>query len=131
MHTFEKSVLESVGLAPQSITNAEKDGTGVDMAKYNNYVAVISFAAATQYTGALTCKIAESTDNSTFSDTFLATLTITSSTDTDKVDVVEVRAAAMSSGYRYLRCEVTPSAGTVNTISVVNLRFNPRFMAVQ
>ena len=130
MHTFEKNVLESVAIAPQSITAAEKVGVGVDMAKFNNYCAIVSIVGATQYQGALTCVIAESTDDSTYSNTYLATVTIASAT-TDRLDTVEIAAEKLSDGYRYLRVEVTPAAGTVNTISAVNLRFNPRFAAVQ
>ena len=129
MHKFEENVKETVAIAPQSITASEKAGTGVDMAKFNNYCAVITIVGATQYQGALTCVIAESTDDSTYSDTYLATVTIASAT-TDRVDTVEIRAEEMTAGYRYARVEVTPAAGTVNTIAAVNLRFNPRFAAV-
>lgn len=127
MHKFEQNVAVDVGIEPSATyTAAEKAGIGVDMAKYNNYAMAIAIAGATQYQGALTCVIAESTDNSTFSDTFLATVTIASAT-TDQVDTLEVRAEEMTAGYRYLRTEVTPAAGTANALSVVNIRFNPRF----
>jgi hypothetical protein len=131
MHVFEKSVLETVGVAPMFYTAVEKTGVGVDMAKFNNYVAIIQRTAVTQYGGALTAVIAESTDNTTYSDTYLATVTIASSTTTDQIDTVEVKASDLSAGYRYLRCEVTPGAGTQNYFSCTNLRFNPRFAAVQ
>jgi hypothetical protein len=131
MHTFEKSVLETVGVAPYFYTAVEKTGAGVDMAKFNNYVAVIQMYAATQYAGTLTAVIAESTDNTTYSDTYLATVTIASSTTTNAIDTVEIKASDMSAGYRYLRAEITPGAGTQNYFSVTNLRFNPRFSAVQ
>lgn len=127
MHKFEQNVSIDVGITPSATyTNAEKAGVGVDMAKYNNFAAIIAVAGATQYQGALTCVIAESTDNSTFSDTFLATVTIASAT-TEQVDTVECRAEEMTEGLRYLRVEVTPAAGTANAFSVVNARFNPRF----
>jgi len=128
MHKFEQNVALDVGIAPAAAyTNAEKAGIGVDMAKFNNYVAAIAVGAKTQYQGALTCVIAESTDGSTYSDTYLATVTLASSTDTDQVDSIEIRAEEMSAGYRFLRCEITPAAGTVNLFSVINVRFNPRF----
>ncbi len=130
IHKFENNVLETVAVKPKASTAAENAGTGVDMAKFRNYVAVVMLAAATQYSGALTAVIAESTDNSTYSDTYLATVTIASTTAADGVDTVEVRAEQMTAGYRYLRVELTP-VGTVSNIAAVNLRFNPRFAAVQ
>ena len=127
MHKFEQNVSIDVGIPPSATyTDQEEAGVGVDMAKYNNYAAVIAIAGATQYQGALTCVIAESTDNSTYSDTFLATVTIASAT-TDAVDTLEIRAEEMTDAYRYLRMEVTPAAGSANAFSVANARFNPRF----
>jgi len=128
MHKFEQNVSIDVGITPTATyTDQEEAGTGVDMAKYNNYAAIIAIAGATQYQGALTCVIAESTDDSTYSNTYLATVTIASSTNTDQVDTLEVRAEEMTDAYRYLRMEVTPAAGSANAFSVVNARFNPRF----
>ncbi len=128
MHKFEQNVAIDIGIAPAAAyTNAEKAGENADMAKFNNYCAAILVGSKTQYQGALTCVIAESTDGSTYSDTFLATVTLASSTTTDQVDSIEIRAEQMSAGYRFLRCEITPAAGTVNLFSVVNMRFNPRF----
>lgn len=127
MHKFEQNVSIDVGIPPSAAyTAAEEAGVAVDMAKYNNYAAIIAVAGATENQGALTCVIAESTDNSTWSNTYLGTVTIASAT-TDAVDTVEVRAEEMSDGYRYLRTEVTPAAGTENAFSVANVRFNPRF----
>lgn len=133
MHKFEENVKESVGIIQGAVssTAGEVDGASVDMAKYNNYVAVIQMMAQTQYGGAITCVIAESTDDSTWSDTYLATVTIASSTNTNKVDTVELRAEEMTEGYRYLRCEITPTTpGTSLVFGAVNLQFNPRFAAV-
>ena len=128
MHKFEQNVSVDIGIAPaDNYTAAEKVGVGADMAKYNNFCAAIVVASATQYQGALTCVIAESTDDSTWSNTYLATVTIASSTTADGIDTVEVRAEEMSDGYRYLRLEVTPAAGTGNAFAAVNMRFNPRF----
>lgn len=138
MHKFEENVKESVSIPGPIATSttavfytaAEKVGTGVDMAKFNNFVGVISQASGTQWQGAVTYVIAESTDNSAWSNTYLATTTVASSTTADQVDTVEIRAEEMSDTYRYARVEATPAAGTGNVFSVVNLRFNPRFAAV-
>lgn len=131
IHTFEKEVYESVAIAPQSITNAEKAGTAVDMAKFDGFAAVVMQKAATQYTGDVTIHIAESTDNSTWSDTYLTTETISSNTATDQIAVTEIHADDLSDGYRYARVEITPAAGTVNNVSAVNLVFNARFEPVE
>lgn len=128
MHKFEENVSVDVGIAPSATyTDAEEDGAGVDMAKYNNFAAAIVVASATENQGALVVVIAESTDNSTYSNTYLATVTLASSTTAHGIDTVEVRAEEMSDGYRYLRAEVTPAAGTENAFAVINQRFNPRF----
>jgi len=127
MHKFTENCQPTVGIPSQNITAAEKAGTGVDMAKYRNFAAIVSQKAATQYLGDITCVIAESTDNSTFSNTYLATTTISSNTATDQVSTVECRADQMTAGYRYLRVEITPAAGTVNPVAAMNVRFNPRF----
>ena len=128
MHKFEHNVHESAAIPSAATyrTAAAVNGAGVDMAKYNNFCAVVECAGATQWLGALTCVIAESTDNTTYSTAFLATTTIASAT-TDSVDTVEVRAEELSDGYRYARVEVTPAAGTGNMFSAVNLQFNPRY----
>ena len=128
MHKFEQSCLESVGIVSAATyrTAAEVAGVGVDMKKYNNFCAIIEAAGATQWLGDLTCVIAESTDNSTYSDTYLATVTIASST-IDAIDTVEIRAEEMSDGYRYARVEVTPAAGTGNMFNAVNVQFNERY----
>ena len=129
MHTFEKNCLESAAIPASSTyrTAGEAAGIGVDMAKYNNFCAIIQAEPATQWQGALTCEIAESIDNSTYSDTYLATVTIASSTDTTQIDTVEIRAEELSDGYRYARVEVTPAAGTGNMFDAVNVQFNARF----
>lgn len=138
MHRFHENVKESCcipcPMATSTVavfyTNAELAGTSVDMAKFNNYVAVIQVRAVTQWGAAVTCVIAESTDNTTYSNTYLATVTIASSTTTCGIDTVEVRDEEMSDGYRYLRLECTPAAGTGNIFCAVSLRFNPRYATV-
>lgn len=127
MHKFEQNVAVDIAVSPRTVTTTtEIDGVGADMAKYNNICFAIQLKSGTQ-SGALTCYIAESTDNSTWSDTMLATLTIASSTDTDGIDTVEISAEKMTDGYRYLRLEVNPASGASKTLSAVAMRFNPRF----
>lgn len=129
MHKFENVCLESVAIVPAVTyrTAAKVLGAGVDMAKYNNLVAIITAKGANVDVGALTCVIAESTDNSTYSGTYLATVTIASSTTTDSIDTVEIRAEQMTDGYRYARVEVTPAASTQNLFAAVNVQFNARY----
>ena len=120
---------DAINVAATYRTAGSATGDGVDMAKYNNYAAVVHVAAATQWQGDLTCYIAESTDDSTYSTAYLATLTIASSTTADTAQSLEVRSEEMSDGYRYLRAEVHPAAGTGNLYDAVNAQFNPRYLA--
>lgn len=131
MHKGSENIklTDAIAVAETYRTAQVVNGVSVDMAKYNNYAAVVHVAGATQWQGDLTAVIAESTDDSTWSDTYLATLTIESAT-TDTAQSVEVRAEEMSDGYRYLRVEVTPATGTGNLFDAVNARFNPRYAAV-
>ena len=131
MHKIDTDMNGSDGIpvAATYRTAAVVNGVGVDMAKYNNYAAAITVAGATQWQGALTVVIAESTDNTTFSTTYLATVTVATAT-TNQVEVVEVSAEKMTDGYRYLRVQATPAAGTGNLFAVVNARFNPRYAPV-
>lgn len=137
MHKFSENVKVSVGIPSPIATStvavfytaALKAGVGVDMAKYNNYAAVVEVVGATQWQGALTIQVAESTDNSTFSTAYLATATIATAT-TNTATSVELRTEQMSDGYRYLNVNVTPAAGTGNVFSAVNLQRNPRYAAV-
>ncbi len=131
MHTSTENakISYAITVAATYRTAAEATGVGVDMAKYNNYAAIVNVAGATQWQGALTCVIAESTDNSTYSDTYLATMTLATAT-THTAKGVEVKAEKMSDGYRYLRVEVTPAAGTGNLFDAVNVQFNPRYAAI-
>jgi len=123
------TITNAIPVAATYRTAGSATGVGVDMAKYNNYAAIINVAFETAWQGALTCSIAESTDNTTFSTAYLATVTIASSTDTNQAESLEVRAEEMTDGYRYLRVEVAPAAGTGNLYSAVNVRFNPRYLA--
>ena len=131
MHKWSENIKLSVGIpvAATYRTAAAVNGVGVDMAKYNNYAAVVNVAGATQWQGALTCVIAESTDNSTYSTAYLATLTIASAT-TNTAQSVEVRAEQMTTAYRYLRAQVTPAEGTGNMFDSMNAQLNPRYAAV-
>ncbi len=130
MRKGSENLSVTVAIPPQDVTAAEKTGSGVDMAKFNNLMVIVQQKAATQYLGDITCVLAESTDNTTFSNTYLATATISSNTTTDQIATVECKGSDLTAGYRYVRAEITPAAGTVNPVSAVNVRFNPRFAAV-
>jgi len=127
MHKFEENVAVDIAVSPRAVTTTtEIDGVALDMAKYNNVAFAVQLASGTQ-AGALTCYIAEGTTSTQFSDTMLATVTLASSTDTDGIDTVELRAEEMTAGYRYVRLEVNPAAGDSKTLSATAMRFNPRF----
>ncbi len=52
---------DGINVAATYRTAGAANSAAVDMAKYNNYVAVVHVAGATQWQGALTCVIAEVT----------------------------------------------------------------------
>lgn len=130
MHKFSDNIklTEAIPVAATYRTAGAVNGAAVDMAKYNNFAALIHVAGATQWQGALTCVVAEGTTSTQFSTAYLATLTIASGT-TDTAQSVEVRAEQMSDGYRYLRPTITPAAGTGNLFDAVNVQLNPRYAA--
>jgi len=127
MHEFDENVCVSTGLSPAVYGTWEYTGTAVDMAKYNNFVAAVVSGSSADFQGALTVVIAEATCHTVWSNTYLATLTLASSSLVDRCDTVEVRAEEMSDGYRYLRPEITPATGSGNLFAVINQRFNPRY----
>lgn len=127
MHKFKENIKYDIGIYPQLSTATNVTGVGVDMSKYNNFAALVGAAPATQFIGAFTAYIAQSTDNTTFSTSYLATVTVASSTTLGYGDSLEVRAEQMSDTYRYLRVEILPAAGTTNYIAAANLRFNSRY----
>jgi len=131
MHVFDENIKVDDGIpVPTTYRTAQAvNGQAVDMAKYHNFAGVITVSGATQWLGAVTAVIAEGTTSTQFSTTFLATKTIASAT-TNQIEVVEVSADEMSDGYRYLRMELTPAAGTGNMFAAINARFNPRYGAV-
>lgn len=131
MHKIETDIKfeDGIPVAATYRTAAAVNGAAVDMAKYHNYAAVVTVAGATQWQGALTVVVAEGTTSTQFSTAYLATVTIATAT-TNQADVVEINDAQMTDGYRYLRAEATPAAGTGNLFAVVNARFNPRYAAV-
>jgi len=129
MHNLEASTLPVVAIAPV-IPNktAATVGTGVSMAKYNNFALICLSSYEADHGTAVTFYIAESTDNSTFSTTYLATCTIASSTNAQQVDTIEVRADQLSDGYYYVRGEVTCAAtSTEQRVAAAGIQFNPRF----
>lgn len=132
MHKFAQNVRYDTGrhLVLGTATATAFTGTSADMAKYNNFVAIVSGGAqaGTNDIGALVVYIAESTDTTTYSSNYLATATAASATGGLCFGtVVECRAEQMTDGYRYLRAVVVPAAGTNNSIAIQNLRFNARF----
>lgn len=127
MHEFDENVKVGVGISPAVYGTWEVTGTAVDMAKYNNYIAAVISGSSAAFQGALTCVIAEATCHTVWSDTYLATLSLASSTTEDKCDTVEVRAEEMSDGYQYVRAEITPATGSGNLYAVINEQFNPRY----
>lgn len=131
MHLFDENI--SVGDAipvPATYRTAQAvNGNAVDMAKYHNFAGVITVAGATQWQGAITAVIAEGTNSTQFSTSYLATKTIASAT-TNTLEVIEVSGDQMSDGYRYLRLTLTPATGTGHMFAAINCRFNPRYGAV-
>lgn len=135
MHKFSQNVKPDVGLfqVAATATATTYTGTGSDMQMYNNFCGYVmgGIGAGTQDIGTLTMYIAESTDNITFSATYLATATCASATATAKGygGTIECRAEQMTDGYRYLRVEVLPVKGTTSILAIANLRFNSRYPA--
>ncbi len=132
MHRFTQNIRYDSArhLAVGTATATSYTGTSADMAKYNNFCGIVSgvAAAGTNDVGALVCYIAESTDTTTYSATYLATATAASATGGLSYGTcVECRAEQMTDGYRYLRVVVVPANGTVNSIAIQNLRFNARY----
>lgn len=131
MHLFDEniSVADGIAVAATYRTAAAVNGAAADMAKYHNFAGIITVTGATQWQGAITAVLAEGTNSTQFSTTFLATKTVATAT-TNQIEVIEISADKMSDGYRYLRMELTPAAGTGNLFAAVNGRFNPRYAAV-
>ncbi|HUT68668.1 MAG TPA: hypothetical protein VMW86_09010 [Dehalococcoidales bacterium] len=127
MHKFEQNIAVDDEVSPRSVTvTTEIDGVALDMAKFNG----VCFAVQNKLgadSGALTCYIAEGTNSTQFSDTMLATVTLAASTTADQFDTVELKAPEMSTGYRYVRLEVNPAAGTTTHLAAVAMRFGARF----
>ena len=131
MHLFDENIKVDDGIAVAATyrTANAVNGAAVDMAKYHNFAGVITQAGATQWQNSITYVIAEGTNSTQFSTSYLATKTVASAT-TNQIEVIEVSADQMSDGYRYLRITATPATGTGHLFAVVNARFNPRYGAV-
>lgn len=131
MHLLDEniSVADGIPVPATYRTAAAVNGAAADMAKYHNFAGILTVTGATQWLGAITLKIAEGTNSTQFSTSHLATKTVASAT-TNQIEIIEVSADQMSDGYRYLRLEATPAAGTGNMFAAVNCRFNPRYGAV-
>ncbi|MBA7481237.1 MAG: hypothetical protein GH158_00205 [Dehalococcoidia bacterium] len=127
MHKFEQNIAVDDEISPRIVTvTTEIDGVALDMAKFNG----VCFAIQNKLSadgGALTCNVAEGTNSTQFSDTFLATVTLAASTDADQFDTVEIKAPEMTAGYRYVRLEVNPAAGTTTQLAAIAMRWSARF----
>ena len=129
MHKFTENVKAGVGyMAIGTSTSATvTTGTGVDMAKYNNFCGVVTCCTGSN-TGTTTIYIRESTDNATWTSAYLATATLASYATVPYIGgfgTIECRAEQMTDSYRYLRVEVIPAS--TGTLAIVNLRFNSRY----
>ena len=131
MHLLDEniSVADGIPVAATYRTSAAVNGQAADMAKYHNFAGVVTVAGATQWQGGITVVVAEGTNSTQFSTSYLATKTIASAT-TNQIEVIEISDQAMSAGYRYLRLTATPATGTGHLFAAVNCRFNPRYGAV-
>ncbi len=130
MHKFTENIKTNVGLMTLSTASSAtvSTGSGVDMAKYNNFCGIVSYVVASN-TGTTTIYIRESTDNATWTSAYLATATLASYATVPFIGgfgTIECRAEQMTDAYRYLRVEVIPAAAT-GVISIVNTRFNSRY----
>ncbi len=130
MHKFTENVKTDVGLMTLSTATSAtvSTGTSVDMAKYNNFVGLVSYVVASN-TGTTTIYIRESTNAAVWTAAYLATATLSSYATVPFIGgfgAIECRAEQMSDSYRYLRVEVIPAAAT-GVISITNVRFNARF----
>ena len=131
MHLFDENIKvdDGVPVAATYRTANAVNGEAADMAKYHNFAGIITVTGATQWQNAITAVIAEGTNSTQFSTSYLATKTIASAT-TNQIEVIEVSDQAMTNGYRYLRMTLTPATGTGHLFAAVNCRFNPRYGAV-
>ncbi len=126
MHKLEESIRYTSGIPPQTVATSG-NGIGVRLRKYNSFA--LSCQAALSTAGAaVVFYIAQSTDNATYSTSYLATCTLAVSTTVARQDVIEVRAEQLSDGYTYVRGEYTATAtNTYQFIAAGNLQFNARF----
>lgn len=129
MHKFEENISAAVSVkAHIPGATAAVVGTGVSLAKYNNYALACTNTFIAANGCAVTYYIAQSTDNTTFSTSYLATCTLASNTTTNQNDVIEVRAEQLTDGYTYVAgVAACASTATQQTICAMGLRWNPRF----
>lgn len=129
MHSLEQSTNPVVAIAPKIVgSTTALAGVGVKMDKYNNFAMICMLKELAANGIDATFYIAESTDNSTFSTSYLKTCTLASNTETAQVDTIEVRADELSDGYYYVRGEVKMTAtNTYQPAAAAGVQFNPRF----
>jgi hypothetical protein len=132
MHKFTENSKIEVALAPQTIATASTEvaGAGVDMRDYRIFTAVCMLAAAAAHGADVVCHIAESIDDSTWSNTYLATATLQTDATVNDIKTMEIKSADLSDGYRYVRVEMTPGDSTKDVVGAVNIRSKPRYAAV-
>jgi len=132
MHKLEENIKCETGVGPL-IPNATAAQTGnaVSLAKYNNFALGCQLTDHASGGIGATFYIAQGTNSTQFSTSYLATCTLASNTTTDQSDVIEVRAEELSDGYTHVRGEIVMAAtNTVQEVAALNIRFNPRFAAV-
>jgi hypothetical protein len=130
MHSQPSERVAVVGkVSPANHNNSTVNTDYVDMSKFHEAMFVLLLGAAGSIDSTIDFLVRESTDTSDTGGQTVSGKTITqfSGTDDTKVAVVNVKAAELSSGYRYLRGRATVGNGTTNIIAVVALGMKPRF----
>jgi hypothetical protein len=93
---------------PQTLNNASAPTGGIDMQKFERALFIVDIGAVVA-SGSITAKLQQSVDNVTFTD--LAGGAATAVSSSSKVITLEARAGQLSAGNRYLRCQITETAG--------------------
>ena len=93
---------------PQTLNNASAPTGGVDMQKFERAMFLVDIGAVSA-SGSITAKLQQSVDNVTFTD--LANGAATAVTTSSRILTLEARAGQLSTGNRYLRCQISETAG--------------------
>jgi uncharacterized protein YunC (DUF1805 family) len=126
MHDALENIQFSSAFYPVVSTDATViNGTGVSMANYNLFTAVVQHGV--DMAGGVTIEVKESTDDTTYT-AFSTAKQATIASDTEGgVAEVHVRAEEMGDTDLYLRVEVTPDTGTAAPIGGLNVRNAARY----